>query len=157
MLSRLLHQTNLVNLIGYCADGDQRLLVTFMSLCHWGHQKIICMVCVLVHIIFHFSRPCAFFSLFSASPYVFFCHGSIKNDLSSLAYRNYPSGEHFRTDGDWRSISIYTVLLPNAAILVVINLMLFSYIWPQILRVTCQFFYLRIIFFFIMQFYPFIS
>lgn len=26
MLS-LLHDTNLVNLIGYCADGDQRLLV----------------------------------------------------------------------------------------------------------------------------------
>lgn len=26
MLS-LLHHTNLVNLIGYCADGDQRLLV----------------------------------------------------------------------------------------------------------------------------------
>ena len=32
MLS-LLHQTNLVNLIGYCADGDQRLLVyEFMPL-----------------------------------------------------------------------------------------------------------------------------
>jgi serine/threonine-protein kinase PBS1 len=32
MLS-LLHHTNLVNLIGYCADGDQRLLVyEFMPL-----------------------------------------------------------------------------------------------------------------------------
>lgn len=32
MLS-LLHHPNLVNLIGYCADGDQRLLVyEFMSL-----------------------------------------------------------------------------------------------------------------------------
>ena len=33
--------------------------------------------------------------LFSASPWAFFSHGSIKNDLSSLAYRNCPSGWTF--------------------------------------------------------------
>ncbi|WJZ89631.1 hypothetical protein VitviT2T_008836 [Vitis vinifera] len=33
LMLRLLHHPNLVNLIGYCADGDQRLLVyDFMPL-----------------------------------------------------------------------------------------------------------------------------
>jgi serine/threonine-protein kinase PBS1 len=48
MLS-LLHHQNLVNLVGYCADGDQRLLC--MSTCHLDHWKTICMVrlfCIFV-------------------------------------------------------------------------------------------------------------
>ena len=58
MLS-LLHQTNLVNLIGYCADGDQRLLVyEFMPL---GSLEDHLHGCVLVHIIFRFSL-CFLFS-----------------------------------------------------------------------------------------------
>ncbi|CAN4098073.1 unnamed protein product [Withania somnifera] len=38
MLS-LLHHDNLVNLIGYCADGEQRL--RFTSICHWEPWRII--------------------------------------------------------------------------------------------------------------------
>jgi hypothetical protein len=88
MLS-LLHQTNLVNLIGYCADGDQRLLVyEFMPL---GVTRRSSTWFVFFSILFSTS-PYAFFSLFSASPCAFFSHGSIKNDLSSLAYMNCPSG-----------------------------------------------------------------
>jgi hypothetical protein len=88
MLS-LLHQTNLVNLIGYCADGDQRLLVyEFMPL---GVTRRSSAWFVFFSILFSTS-PYAFFSLFSASPCAFFSHGSIKNDLSSLAYMNCPSG-----------------------------------------------------------------
>ena len=43
MLS-LLHHPNLVNLIGYCADGDQRLLV-YEFICLWDPWKITFMLC----------------------------------------------------------------------------------------------------------------
>ena len=78
MLSRLLHQTNLVNLIGYCADGDQRLLVyEFMSLGSLeDHLHGLCSCPFYFPLL-----PVLSFSLFSASPYVFFSHGSIKNKV----------------------------------------------------------------------------
>jgi hypothetical protein len=73
---------------------------------------------VFLSILFSAS-PCAFVSLFFTSPYAFFSHGSIKNDLSSLASGIVHPDEHFGADGDWRSISIYTVRLRNAAIVAV--------------------------------------
>jgi hypothetical protein len=73
---------------------------------------------VFLSILFSAS-PCAFVSLFFTSPYAFFSHGSIKNDLSSLALGIVHPNEHFGADGDWRSISIYTVRLPNATIVAV--------------------------------------
>jgi serine/threonine protein kinase len=61
MLS-LLHHPNLVNLIGYCADGDQRLLVyEFMplgSLEDHLHGNIPCISKPSILNIYHFSFIC---------------------------------------------------------------------------------------------------